>query len=767
MKKTFRYMAAATAVLAAFSCAKQEINAPEEGSTPPNTYEYVLNVTQEGDSKTTMDGNSILWSADDVIGVSCTYKDENGKSQYGSVAKSSGTATITDSENYTPSTSATFTLNLNEGFTPHSAGYPLRSTNMKITSGSGDNEIRMDIDIAAQQVGIPDNIPSGALGMVGKITDGECLMYNVGAVIKFEITNDDITSLKFEGNNSEVISGERYYYVKTGKFAYEKYKSDKVTVAGTTSVTLVPSGDVFVPGVYYFVVSPNTLEDGFTMTLTNSIGHKAVRKTSTKFEIKRNHKYTQFGSDKGWFKNVYTLNAGDLGSADGTTATLYGIVTPDEIEDDDVLGFETSADGTNWTKFEGTINERFSSITHATSPTPLNVFTADLTGIAPETTVYYRAYYERAENGSITYGKTKAFKTYANAESVKIDLYNGWSEGYWPFTNLTYGTDITSGKKEDATFKATDLTLATSTGSFVAKATNGFWLNTYNGCLTFRPVKGEYLKFPVIAGKKPVSVVMVIGNVNGNNQGNPAVHNMAESETALAGGGNQWDGTTAAQYDSHTWNLINTNDSQYGLYFNSSNNCYISYLEVVYAPYSSELPQTITQDLAFVTGWGNHNDQDDNPGNYSAEEIVVKAWPFTDAYSAWVEGEVNGPYHTAAYEDMTYCFKSSVKSKWGWSRAGIKFGGAKDDYMSIDAVANYRLSHIKIRGAATATKFIVTDASGTTINGGDEKQIGKAFDSIIEFTLPETTANTKYHLTLSSTTDAQIRELWITYELVK
>ena len=43
-----------------------------------------------------------------------------------------------------------------------------------------------------------------------------CQMSNVGAVIKFGITSDNITSLKFEGNNSENISGTRWYYAGSG-----------------------------------------------------------------------------------------------------------------------------------------------------------------------------------------------------------------------------------------------------------------------------------------------------------------------------------------------------------------------------------------------------------------------------------------------------------------------------------------------------------------------------------------------------------------------
>ena len=419
MKTTFRYLAAAFTVIAAVSCAKHEELGPQE-ENQVSTYQYILNVSHENDdTKTTMDGLNILWNANDKIGVSCSYQYVNAegetKSTYSSAKQSNGEQSILNAESYTPSTSATFVLNIPEGYTPKAIAYPYYA-DAKATSGkSFPGGTVIHATIPSTQVGVVGNLPEGAFAMVGTIKkDNNCKMRNVGALIKFQIKGTNITSLKFEGNNSEVIAGNNYYYTDTGNFAQE--------VAPATSVTLVPSGEVFETGDYYFAVSPNILEDGFTITLTNSNGDQAVKKTSSKFEIERNHKYVNFGSDEGWFKEVFTLQAGNVGSVTGTTATLYGVATPGEVYESDDYGFEVSTDGKTWAKVQRTAT-RTSSLQYNTTTTLVNVFSADINNCTPDVPTYYRTYYQKS-NGATTYGKVKSFSTFAGAQSRKIDLCN-------------------------------------------------------------------------------------------------------------------------------------------------------------------------------------------------------------------------------------------------------------------------------------------------------------------------------------------------------
>lgn len=758
MKTIYRHFAAAVALVAAVSCTKQEEMPSQEGNGQAGTYEYILDATQEGITRTTMDGLSILWSKDDQIGIGGITSDN----KFAGALASGGAQSITDSENYTPSVSAAFRLVLPEGFNPKVAGYPYND-NISYTKGNAtDNVDACSVEIPAIQVGIKDNLPAKAFAMVGKIDKetGKCPMHNVGAVIKFEITGSDVASLRFEGNNGEVISGMRYYYTHNGngKLAGNVIASKDADMAVATSVTLIPSDDVFEPGVYYFVVGQNTLANGFTMTLTNSRGLQAVRKTEGEFTIERNHKYVKFGSDEGWFSNVSTGVAGNLGTADGTTATLYGIA-PATATDADILGFQTSTDGINWADYTGTIERRF-----ATVPVT-NVFTGNVTGLVPEEVSYYRAAYTNSI-GVTTYGKAKEFRTYSNAHSAIIDLYNGADQ--WPFTNIEHGTDIKIGTSTDAVSEGEEFTLTNSNSeSFVVKAKGGVWINKNTGCLTMQVYQGDYIKLPVIDDKKLVSVTMLVGgvereggNILFNQQGRPSVRKITSEgvfETSDVNGGDAWIPQSMYLYDSRSWSLNGTDAGTYGIYFNRADtrNCYISYLEVVYVDVK---PAIINENLVWWTGHGNHSD------NSNPEKDFPTKWPFAQGRSNW-DSNKDFEFSTSDYEFIKYSFKS--KLTLNFSRAGFQYGTEIGDYMAIKPSENYKLTSIKLRGGNSANNYSVTDMTGNVISGGEAKDMAAAYDSTLEFNLSGTTANTEYRLQVNTTTKTTIREMWITYELVK
>ena len=761
MKAIYRHFTAAIALIAAVSCTKQEEMNPQESNTPAGTYKYVLNVSNENGTRTTMDGMDILWSADDQIGITGTIGGDYKKAYL-----CGGPQSI--SEGYTPGTSADFILNLTENTVPQIAAYPY-SDDIIVTSGSSiNNGTACRVSIPATQTGIKDNIPAKSLAMVGNIVENNCKMYTVGAVIQFEITNSNIASLTFEGNNSEIIAGDRYYFTKV-KTENEQIGdvAKEVNNYSYTAVTLVPEGEVFEPGVYYFVVSPNDLTEGFTMTLTTNLGQKITHRSNSRFNIARNTKYIGFGSDNGWISSVRTGAAGKLGTQTGTTATLYG-VAPQTIKETDLgPGFQISTDGENWTDFEGEITWRKSE-----SP-QINVFTADIQGITPETTYYYRATYTNT-TGATTYGKPHQFKTYANAQSAIIDIYSGAT--HWPFTNIEHGTatGLLTGTGSQKQHENTDLILTTETASsFIAKASGGMWIGR-SGCMTMKVMSGDYIKFPVVEGKKPVSVTMLMGNVqkpdvpndNSNKMGQPSIRriNIDETQNAVFAdsnetGGDIWNTLPAYAYDSHTWTLTNTAAGQYGLYFNQTSavNCYISYLEVVYVDADSKATK-IEQDLVFWAGTGNHSDQT-NPDFY-----IDATWPFNGTKPAAVT--TDDTFHTDAYPHILYSF-NDAGGKFGVTRAGLKFGGKDGSYMKFHAVEGYKLTSIKIRGGTTTTTYYISTTTGTGGKITEESRLESTPDSTLKFQLNNTSENTDYYLCIKSTAQANIREMWITYELVQ
>lgn len=772
MKTTYRYLAAAFAAIAAVSCAKPELEGPEQGNTPEGTYEYVLNVSQE-DTKTTMDGLSILWSEGDLIAVLC--KDENGifvsASPTGEQAIADGIGT----------TKATFNLSIPDGYTPVAAVYPYNSANSledKNRKQEPTGEAPLEEPFAARfyipadQIGVMNDFPVEkdgddtrcAFPMVGSIKDGECVMHNAGALIKFEITRSDITSLKFEGNDSEPISGRSYYYIDDAVFK-------RSTGYSAYSVTLRPSGKVFEPGVYYFALAPQNLENGFTMTLTNNAGIQTVRSTSTPFEIKRNTVYTNFGSDS-WFKVIVTGAAGNLGTEDGTTATLHAIA-PQVIDEGATYGFQTSSDGETWTDFEGAITENFQEELKDEG----NVYTASLTGIVPATPTFYRAVY-RTGSGCNAYGKTYSFKTYANATSVAIDMYGGWCE--WPFQNIEYNGDnvqtenngINKGTGTQALWKGVPCELTVADGlSFEVKAVAGIWVGR-SGCLTMKVAIGDYLKFPVIAGKKPVSVTLVSQRLandtnpsdTDNNMGKPSIRKIDATEDAL--GGNVAPAPTHAHHI-HTWALANTDESQYEMYFNSTwekgLNLYLSYLEVVYvdSDQTDQMPAAFTQTIEFA-------DEDAN----------ALSWPLSPKQPSWEDyknstNNLIGPFTSSEYPTIEYkFFVQTITSNNNWRTTGgqgLRFGGTIGDYMQLCPVEDYKITKIYIRGGngKVIATYSVTDANGSVVVGGEAYKMENTNNHEKTFTLTGTSANTEYRLMLNSTGQAAIREIGISYERVE
>lgn len=560
-----RIILAAIISVAAVSCSEKVEN-NSLGESPAPMVSMTLRVSQDSLTRVSMDGLSLLWDASDKIAV-CSMDSEGNRVN---AQNSGGAHGILNSSEYVPSTSADFEINLPAGLTPLAVAYPYFAS----MSSEGEGELlACNFTIPEVQTAVKDDIPTGSFALVGAFDGTECHLHNACAVIRFDIVSSDIASLEFRGNNGEYVAGRKYCYAKSGEVSRKTYSSSKTLI-------LKPSGEVFDPGTYYFCVWPNDFTQGFTISLTNKDGLTSER-SSGAFVVKRNKKYVGFGSENGWFRKVVTGVAGQLGTAGGNTATLYGIAPDDKAETDEV-GFQISTDGKEWIKLEGSSVNRFS-----TDPL-INVFTMTATDLTPDTPYYYRAYCKSAD-GVTSFGGVKNFSTVANAESAILDLYNGYDTNYWPITNLELGNGINKGSSANAVSKGKELAITTKSGhTFSTKNTNGVWINSATGALTMGKADGDYINFPKISGKKPVFVSVVVGNVannadpnhGNNNFGRPSIRKIGSVTDAT--GGAPWNPLPLSINDIHSWQLSGTDDSQYQMYFNHASNRYIRYLEVVY-----------------------------------------------------------------------------------------------------------------------------------------------------------------------------------------
>ena len=142
---------------------------------------------------------------------------------------------------------------------------------------------------------------------------------NVYGILKFNIADEDITSVTLEGNNGEIIAGDI-------EITLGNEPSYSVTGNKSTEITLTPSGDTFAPGDYAIALLPVEFNEGFKLIFTHSSSSKAaIRATkSEKFSVKRNG---------GLDAQEMTFESGDY--------KYYYIRTKEELD-------QWHADYTNW-----------------------------------------------------------------------------------------------------------------------------------------------------------------------------------------------------------------------------------------------------------------------------------------------------------------------------------------------------------------------------------------------------------------------------------
>lgn len=256
---------AASLILAALSCSKQETFSGSE----QNTYELVsvvFNAGKEGFSEPQSrsfiadDGTSVLWEATDKVRI------------FDNVAP----ATPHDFAvaPLDPATGATLTGEVADGSNDYYAVAPAAAG----TSISGTD---VSIMLASQQV-IPagKNISSAALVSVAHAAGGSAFEFkNVCGLLKVEVSYANVLSICIEGDK---IAGPATVDGTTGVI--------KSSASATGSIEVTYEGGVFPKGVYYIAVLPGTTVSGnFSVSMKQDIsGFSATRTATQAVPIPRN-----------------------------------------------------------------------------------------------------------------------------------------------------------------------------------------------------------------------------------------------------------------------------------------------------------------------------------------------------------------------------------------------------------------------------------------------------------------------------------------------
>ena len=282
MKNLFKYFALVAAVAAFASCDKVE--------TEPQPSVNKISIRIGTESKTLLrNGTEVHWSNQDKIRV---FDDSNAGFKFETTDSDVATAvfTCTDEGGWT-------------GGVPVMAIHSYRPTvnqtafdGTKVTANIYQNQVIHHNGSYARDGSL-------SIGVVGKSGSDYVVdeMKNCFSLIKFQLENKDITSVKMRGNNNEILAGWVNVSYNSGNPTWEVDGN-----RGEKEITITPGSNVShsstkaffamddtdndnnpVEGVYYIAVLPQTLASGLTLEIEKTGGMVATRTINSSITLNR------------------------------------------------------------------------------------------------------------------------------------------------------------------------------------------------------------------------------------------------------------------------------------------------------------------------------------------------------------------------------------------------------------------------------------------------------------------------------------------------
>lgn len=292
--KTNKFIAVAfaTLLIAGFNaCTKEEAPAaPEVPGVEGNLVEMTLMAahpkpTPADDAsqvaaKSTFNGTRVGWEIGDQVAI----YDGTAKRQFSVVSIEDGVATLKGK--VSPDADAT----------KFYAVFPYSAAGDSLPAEDGQLSLNLP---AVQTLAEGKNFDEDAFVTVGKVEDGYVLLRNAVSVIKFNISDDNVTSVKLQGYAYENIAG-----------AVSSSPNATVGEGESSSITLKPSGASFAPGEYYIAFLPTIFTDGFKL-IYGKDGKMSVYKNTTDKTFKRNQcvDFTSHTEQLTWLANPIMTEA--------------------------------------------------------------------------------------------------------------------------------------------------------------------------------------------------------------------------------------------------------------------------------------------------------------------------------------------------------------------------------------------------------------------------------------------------------------------------
>ncbi len=253
MKKVLRFALIAAIMVFAAAC-----NDMKESPEQMTEQKLVFTATREEVNPDTrsirMDDGSVWWLPNEKIAFNYRYYTSSGQTINGRGYFISG--------NTEPAQTIQFAFGFNKDLSPAEwvvyAFYPY-----SLYRGFEESTSLICFASPSGQVGVEGNFSGNSFPAVAKTNDLSLDFRNVCGGIKFSVSRDDIISVDFKGNDSEMLAGT----VGVG-FDSEDNPEVVEVLSCKSEVTLIaPDGNPFKPGaLYYMTLLPGALEKGFTMT---------------------------------------------------------------------------------------------------------------------------------------------------------------------------------------------------------------------------------------------------------------------------------------------------------------------------------------------------------------------------------------------------------------------------------------------------------------------------------------------------------------------
>ena len=262
--------------LLAVSCSVHELDTKDEAPIRDNVFYASLESYSEPDTRVYVDDIfKIRWDAEDQISI---FNLSNKNQQYGFDGKTGANA-------------GAFNLisspgGLEEPMDFICAVYPYQESTRINKEGV------MTLNLPAVQAYREGSFSIGANTMVSATEDNLLQFKNVGGylVLKFYGEGVSVSSIKLEGNNGELLSGNASLTPAVGSLPlvekWEPRAETSITITCATPVKLGATKEEATP--FWMVVPPTNFTKGFKLTVTDSDGNEFVKETSSKLSISRN-----------------------------------------------------------------------------------------------------------------------------------------------------------------------------------------------------------------------------------------------------------------------------------------------------------------------------------------------------------------------------------------------------------------------------------------------------------------------------------------------